>query len=66
MEIEGLKKCLEEVISDRKLNVTKFVSDRHVQIRKYMRETYGSQRKERQNPHILHQFDIWHIAKSKI
>ncbi|XP_072006293.1 uncharacterized protein [Engystomops pustulosus] len=37
------------------INIEIIATDRHVSIRKLMREKYGS---------IMHQFDVWHMAKS--
>ncbi|XP_075714768.1 uncharacterized protein LOC142750022 [Rhinoderma darwinii] len=54
MEKFGFKICLERIINSG-LKVLIFASDRHVSIRKTMRLDY---------PHIRHQFDVWHYAKS--
>ena len=54
MELEGLKRCLNH-LQDERVVIAKLATDRHVQVRAHMK-------KER--PHILHNFDVWHLAKS--
>ena len=54
MELEGLKRCLNH-LQDERVVIAKLATDRHVQVRAHMK-------KER--PHIIHKFDVWHLAKS--
>ena len=54
MELEGLKRCLDHLQQER-VAIAKLATDRHVQVRAHMK-------KER--PHIKHNFDVWHLAKS--
>ena len=54
MELEGLKRCLDHLQRE-KVAIAKLATDRHVQVRAHMK-------KER--PHIKHNFDVWHLAKS--
>jgi hypothetical protein len=66
MELAGMKECMKELLEDWKVRVDAFVTDRHIQIRAYMRDTYGEHRKNRNNPHVKHYLDMWHVAKSKL
>ena len=54
MEKTGLQILLEK-FSKLKINITSLTTDRHTQIRAMMRDFYAA---------IMHQFDIWHFAKS--
>jgi solute carrier family 8 (sodium/calcium exchanger) len=54
MELEGLKRCL-QTVCDYGVNIEGIATDRHPQINSYMD-------KERQD--LVHQFDIFHTAKS--
>nr|XP_054775161.1 uncharacterized protein LOC129283348 [Lytechinus pictus] len=54
MEKLGFQRALQELL-DAGINVTVVATDRHVGIRKLMREEY---------PHIIHQFDVWHVEKA--
>ena len=54
MEKTGLKILLEK-FSKLRIKITSLTTDRHTQIRAMMRDQY---------PNIMHQFDIWHFAKS--
>lgn len=54
MELEGLKRCLDH-LQQEQVAIAKLATDRHVQVRAHMK-------KER--PHIKHNFDVWHLAKS--
>ena len=54
MELESLKLCLDH-LQQEKLAIAKLATDRHMQVRVHMK-------KER--PHIKHNFDVWHLAKS--
>ncbi|CAM4508137.1 unnamed protein product [Leuciscus chuanchicus] len=53
MEPLAFKKGLEKIL-DEGIDVKVVTTDRHPSIRKIMREEY---------PHIIHQFDPWHVAK---
>ena len=54
MELEDLKRCLNH-LQDERVVIAKLATDKHVQVRAHMK-------KER--PHIIHNFDVWHLAKS--
>ena len=54
MEREGFKRCMEN-IHDRGANIKVVATDRHVSIRSDMKKNF---------PHVQHQFDVWHVAKS--
>ncbi|XP_071992171.1 uncharacterized protein [Engystomops pustulosus] len=54
LEKIAFQKTLEDLLSEN-VNVRIVATDRHMGIRKLIREEYS---------HILHQFDIWHVAKS--
>ena len=54
MELEGLKHCLDHLQRE-KVAIAKLATDRHMQVRAHMK-------KER--PHIKHNFNVWHLAKS--
>lgn len=54
MEKVGLQRSLEKVQGF--VDVGTLVTDRHIGINMMMREDH---------PDITHQFDIWHVAKSK-
>ncbi len=53
MEKTGLERSM-QLLSRNQLTVGVMVTDRHRQIAKWIRETY---------PHIVHLYDIWHVAK---
>ena len=53
MEKTGLERSL-QVLERHHLTVGTLVTDRHRQIAKWLRENW---------PHILHLYDIWHVAK---
>ena len=54
MEKTGLRILLDKFKS-LNISITSLTTDRHTQIRAMMRDYY---------PHISHQFDVWHFAKS--
>ena len=54
MEKTGLQILLDKFES-LKISIASLTTDRHTQIRAMMRDYY---------PHISHQFDVWHFAKS--
>ena len=54
MEREGFKRCM-ETIHDQGANVKVVATVRHVSIRSDMKKNF---------PHVHHQFDVWHVAKS--
>ena len=54
MEKEGLKRVLDFLQRERKMNVEVLVTDRHRQINKWLREEHGE---------ITHYYDVWHVAK---
>ncbi|ROJ30494.1 hypothetical protein DPX16_23575 [Anabarilius grahami] len=56
MEPLAFKKGLEKIL-DVGIDVKVVTTDRHPSIRKIMREEY---------PHIIHQFDPWHVAKAQM
>lgn len=53
MEVMGFKQGLDKILDDG-IEVKVLTTDRHPSIRKTMREEY---------PHIVHQFDPWHVIK---
>ena len=53
MEHEGLVRAL-HFLADNQIQVSTVVTDRHKQISKYLRT---------EHPDIVHQYDVWHIAK---
>ncbi|XP_075308963.1 uncharacterized protein LOC142370332 [Odontesthes bonariensis] len=55
MEIEGLKRMVTYLEDEWHHHIGTLVTDRHLQIAKWVRENYQ---------HILHLYDIWHVAKS--
>ncbi|XP_065054534.1 uncharacterized protein LOC135683252 [Rhopilema esculentum] len=54
MELEGLKRCLDEVKAAG-INFSTLVTDRHAGVKKYMRECHSDKN---------HRFDVFHVAKS--
>ena len=54
MELEGLKRGLTK-LEEENIDVSHLVTDRHSQVKCYMR---------RDQPNIIHMFDVWHVAKS--
>lgn len=56
MEKKGLQKCL-AFLDENGLQLSVLVTDRHPAIQKMMREDYG---------HVIHSYDIWHVAKGGI
>ena len=56
MEVMGLRKSLDFLIGQG-LKISTLITDRHPSVTKMMREDY---------PHILHFFDVWHIAKGMV
>ena len=53
MELHGLKELIGR-LKENEIAIKSLTTDRHTQVRKYMRK---------EEPHISHQFDIWHISK---
>lgn len=53
MELEGLKRCLAKLETE-EIEVSHLVTDRHSQVKAYMK---------REQPQIVHMFDVWHVAK---
>ena len=53
MELEGLKRGLTK-LEEENIDVSHLVTDRHSQVKCYMR---------RDQPNIIHMFDVWHVAK---
>ena len=56
MEKDAFRICLNRLIS-RGVNVAVVVTDRSPSIAKIMAMEY---------PHIRHQYDVWHVCKSKL
>ena len=56
MEIEGLKRALNSIGYE---HVKMIVTDRHLQIAAWLRDFQPVQ-------HIVHLFDVWHVAKCKL
>ena len=54
MELEGLKRCLDH-LQQKQVVIAKLATDRHVQVREHMKN---------ERPHVKHNFDVWHLAKS--
>ena len=54
MESEGFKRCMEN-IHDIGANIKVVATDHHVSIQSDMKKNF---------PHVQHQFDVWHVAKS--
>lgn len=52
MELEGLKRCREEI---KEIPVTALVTDRHRQVAKWVRESWK----------VPHFYDCWHVVKGK-
>ena len=55
MEYRGLIRAL-DFLEQNPIVVETLITDRHKQIAKYMRQAH---------PDITHQFDVWHVSKSK-
>lgn len=53
MELEGLKRCREE-LALHQIKVSSLTTDRHTGVTKYVRQQW---------PEIKHYFDTWHISK---
>lgn len=53
MELEGLKRCLARLATE-EIEVSHLVTDRQSQVKAYMK---------REQPQIVHMFDVWHVAK---
>lgn len=53
MELEGLKRCLARLETE-EIEVSHLVTDRQSQVKAYMK---------REQPQIVHMFDVWHVAK---
>lgn len=56
MELAGLKKAL-IFLDSHGVTVELLVTDRHVQAKAFMRK---------EMPHIVHEFDVWHVGKGAI
>lgn len=56
MELAGLKKAL-IFLDSHGVTVKLLVTDRHVQAKAFMRK---------EMPHIVHEFDVWHVGKGAI
>lgn len=54
MELEGLKRCLARLETE-EIEVSHLVTDRQSQVKAYMK---------REQPQIVHMFDVWHVAKA--
>ncbi len=54
MELRGFTECL-AILEDHGINVTGIATDRHVQIAAFMKH---------ERPDLMHQFDVFHVAKS--
>ena len=54
MELEGLDRSLDLLVSRYGIKVHSIITDRHVQVIKFLREQYSTTR---------HYFDVWHVAK---
>ena len=54
MEKKGLKRVLDFLQRERKMNVEVLVTDHHRQINKWLREEHSE---------ITHYYDVWHVAK---
>lgn len=64
MEVLGFKSNMKQLLQDWCLPVGSIITDRHIQLRAYMRENYSEKRRNKENPHITHYLNIWHVAKS--
>lgn len=53
MELEGLKRSLSR-LEEENIDISHLVTDRHSQVKFYMKND---------QPHIVHLFDVWHVAK---
>ena len=53
MKIKVLKRALAK-LEEEDVDVSHLVTDRHSQVKCYMR---------RDQPNIIHMFDVWHVAK---
>ncbi|XP_078341239.1 uncharacterized protein LOC144627624 [Crassostrea virginica] len=53
MKIKALKRALAK-LEEEDVDVSHLVTDRHSQVKCYMR---------RDQPNIIHMFDVWHVAK---
>lgn len=53
MELEGLKRCI-TFLESKDIRVESIVTDRHAQIKCFMRK---------EKSEIIHEFDVWHVAK---
>ena len=54
MEKEGLRRCLDKLF-DQDVDIISVATDRHTGVALLMKKCY---------PHIEHQYDVWHMAKS--
>ena len=54
MEKEGLRRCLEKLMAQH-VDISTIATDRHTGVASLMKTDY---------PHIIHQYDVWHLAKS--
>ncbi|XP_060754019.1 uncharacterized protein LOC132864618 isoform X1 [Neoarius graeffei] len=54
VQLEGFKR-LQGFLSHHGLQIGKLITDRHRQLAKHVRENL---------PHVLHTYDVWHIAKA--
>lgn len=59
MELEGLHLGLMKLKG--KVNVSHLITDRHASVKKYMKDNHSQDHEQK----IIHQFDIWHMAKGK-
>ncbi|KAL8591976.1 hypothetical protein ACOMHN_020454 [Nucella lapillus] len=59
MELEGLKTALANMTN--KVCVSHLITDRHSSIKKYVKDHHGADDEH----HIVHHFDIWHMAKDR-
>lgn len=53
MELEGYKRVLDRVEAAVKVDIV--ATDRHISINKEM---------DKNRPHIIHQYDVWHFGKN--
>lgn len=56
MEKEGFTRCL-DILEDENVSIHTITTDRHTSITSSMEKEY---------PHIKHQYDVWHLAKSVV
>ncbi|XP_070547983.1 uncharacterized protein [Ptychodera flava] len=54
MELEGLKRCRQELEAYKDVEVKAIITDRHRQVAKWIRENWTN---------VTHYFDCWHIVK---